>query len=53
MKTAKEMVADELTAVITEMWREDNPYNDPEDYSHDFQRFCKKELTRLLKGKDE
>ena len=43
-KTTKEMVTDALTSVVTEMWREENPYLDPKDYAYDFQRFCEQQL---------
>jgi|LakMenEpi03Aug12_release.lakeMendotaPanAssembly.Ray.scaffolds.fasta_scaffold3167853_2 hypothetical protein len=52
-KTIKEMVTDALTSVVTEMWREENPYLDPQDYAYDFQRFCERKLfcAMGLRGK--
>jgi hypothetical protein len=48
-KTAKEMVADALTNALIAMWRESNPYDDPEDYTADFQRMCERQLYFILK----
>ena len=50
-KTTKEMVTDALTSVVTEMWREENPYLDPQDYSYDFQKFCEQQLYYILRNK--
>lgn len=50
-KTTKEMVTDALTSVVTEMWREENPYRDPQDYAYDFQQFCEQQLYYILRNK--
>ncbi len=50
-KTTKEMVTDALTSVVTEMWRQENPYLDPNDYSYDFKRFCEQQLYCILRNK--
>jgi len=54
-KTAKEMVNEALTNVLTEMWNKENPYHEPEDYAADFQRFCQQHLffAMRLKGKSD
>jgi hypothetical protein len=40
-KTAKEMVADALTKVLTDMWsRAHRPSRKPEDYPVEFQKYC-------------
>lgn len=44
-KTAKEMVNEALTNVLTEMWNKENPYHEPEDYAADFQSFCVRHLS--------
>jgi hypothetical protein len=44
-KTAKEMVADALTKVLTDMWSEaHSPYRKPEDYPVEFQKYCENQL---------
>lgn len=41
MKTAKEMVVDALTKVLTDMWsRAHRPSRKPEDYPVEFQKYC-------------
>lgn len=50
-KTTKEMVTDALTSVVTEMWREENPYRDPQDCAYDFQRFCEQQLYYIFRNK--
>jgi len=52
-KTTKEMVTDALTNVLTDMWKKNHPYDDPETYTADFQRFCERQLFFALKLKSK
>jgi len=47
-KTNNEIVMDALTTVLTDMWYDNNPYCDPQDYAIDFQRFCEKRFNFMM-----
>ena len=51
-KTTKEMVEDAMTTVLTDMWYDENPYCDPEDYRVDFEQFCMKQFNSMLRMKE-
>lgn len=39
-----------LMKCLREEWYRINPYNDPEKYSADWQRFCEDKFNKILRG---
>ena len=47
-KTTKEMVADALTNVLTDIWYEQHKHRDIDYYQEEFRKFCESVLYSAL-----
>ena len=49
-KTAREMVLDSLVEALLDRWHEySGPYNAPEQYQNEFERFCEDQIYYAMK----
>ena len=37
-----------IAEVFREEWFKENPYHEPEDYSHDYRSFCERRMKALM-----
>lgn len=51
-KTAKEMVADALTNVLTDIWYEQHKHKDISSHQEEFRKFCESVLYSALSKED-